>query len=78
MKTNIPLKIKNILWRFEAQKTIKITESQVPILNSEAASQRSSWEKVSENMQQIYSRTPMPKCDFNKVAKQLYWNHTST
>ena len=19
----------------------------------------------------------MPKCDFNKVAKQLYWNHTS-
>ena len=24
-----------------------------------------------ENMQQIYRRTPMPKCDFNKVAKQL-------
>ena len=22
----------------------------------------------SENMQQIYMRTPMPKCDFNKVA----------
>ena len=28
-------------------------------------------------MQQIYRRTPMPKCDFNKVAKQLYWNHFS-
>ena len=28
-------------------------------------------------MQQIYSRTPMPKCDFNISAKQLYWNHTS-
>ena len=27
----------------------------------------------SENMQQIYRRTPMPKYDFNKVAKQLYW-----
>ena len=26
----------------------------------------------SENMQEIYRRTPMPKCDFNKVAKQLY------
>ena len=26
----------------------------------------------SENMQQIYRRTPMPKCNFNKVAKQLY------
>ena len=22
-------------------------------------------------MQQIYMRTPMPKCDFNKVALQL-------
>ena len=26
----------------------------------------------SENMQPIYRRTPIPKCDFNKVAKQLY------
>ena len=26
-------------------------------------------------MQQIYRRTPMPKCDFNTVAKQ---NHAST
>ena len=33
--------------------------------------------RCSENMQQIYRRTPMPKCDFNKVSKQLYWNHTS-
>ena len=28
--------------------------------------------RCSENMQQIYSRTPMLKCDFNKVALQLY------
>ena len=28
-------------------------------------------------MQQIYRRTPMPKCDFNKVALQLYWNRIS-
>ena len=26
----------------------------------------------SENMQQIYRRTPMPKCEFNKITKQLY------
>ena len=32
----------------------------------------------SANMQQIYRRTPMRKCDFRKVANQLYWNHTST
>ena len=31
----------------------------------------------SENMQQICRRTHMPKCDFNKVALQLYWNYTS-
>ena len=28
-------------------------------------------ESCSENMQQIYRRTPMPKCDFNKVALQM-------
>ena len=28
-------------------------------------------ERCSENMLQIYRRTPMPKCDFNKVVKQL-------
>ena len=32
----------------------------------------------SENMHQIYRRTPMPKCYFNKVAMQLFWNHTLT
>ena len=26
----------------------------------------------SENMQQIYRRTPKAKCDFNKVALQIY------
>ena len=26
---------------------------------------------------QIYRRTSMPKCDFNKVALQLYWKYTS-
>ena len=30
-----------------------------------------------ENMQQIYKRTLMLKCDVNKVALQFYWNHTS-
>ena len=25
----------------------------------------------SENIQQTYRRTPIPKCDFSKVAKQL-------
>ena len=34
------------------------------------------WKRCSENMQQIYRGTSMPKCNFNKV-KQLYSNRTS-
>ena len=30
----------------------------------------------SEHMQQSFRRTPMEKCDFNKVAKERYWNQT--
>ena len=26
-------------------------------------------EKCTENMQQLYRRTPMPKCDFNNIIK---------
>ena len=33
--------------------------------------------RYSENMLEIYRRTPMPKCEFNKVAEKLYWYHTS-
>ena len=33
--------------------------------------------RCSENMEQIYRRKPMPKCDFNKLSLRLYWNHTS-
>ena len=32
--------------------------------------------KCSENMQQIYRRTLMPKCNFNRVSRQFYKNHT--
>ena len=31
--------------------------------------------RFSENMQQIYRRTPMPKCDFNTVAATLLKSH---
>ena len=33
--------------------------------------------RCSENMQKVFRRTPMPNFNFNKVAKQLYWNYTS-
>ena len=31
--------------------------------------------RCSENMQQIYRRTPMLKCDFNKAAATLLKSH---
>ena len=37
-------------------------------LHTEAALRSVLKKRFSENMQQIYRRTPMPKCDFNKVA----------
>ena len=42
---------------------------------SEAAVQRYSKKRCSENMQQIYRRTPSPKCYFNKVAATLLKSH---
>ena len=30
--------------------------------------------RCSKNIQQVYMRTPMSKCDFNNVALQRYWN----
>ena len=30
-----------------------------------------------KNMQQMCRRTPIPKCNVNKVTKQVYWNCTS-
>ena len=33
--------------------------------------------KCSEIMQQIHKRTLMSKCDFNKVAKHIYWRIAS-
>ena len=30
---------------------------------------------ILKNMQQIYRRTPMPKCDLNKVKTTLFKSH---
>ena len=41
---------------------------------SKAAFQRCSYDMFWEYL--IYRRTPMLKCDFNKVALKLYWSRT--
>ena len=41
-------------------------------LNQEQPVRGVLWKRCSENMQQIYMRTPMSKYDLDKVAKQLY------
>ena len=45
---------------------------------SEAATHRCSWKKVFWKYAANLQENTHAKCDFNKVAKQLYWNHTST
>ena len=56
----------------------KFADSFLPISTRQKQPPRAVLKKsCSENMHQIYRRTPMPKCDFNKDALQLYWNRTS-
>ena len=66
----IPVKAKKskILWF-----NISFFKREVKVLvgKTKAAVQAVLGKRCSENMQQIYRRTPMPKCDFNKVALQL-------
>ena len=52
--------------------TMKQSKQTCQIHYTEAAVQRFLKKRCSENMQQIYRRTPMQKCDFNKLASQLY------
>ena len=58
--------------------TIKIKMNQLHLMNFffQQPSKSVLRKRCSENMHQIYWRTPLPTCDFNKVAKQVYRNHT--
>ena len=49
----------------------------VKLLVSEEILERCFYKKVLWKHTANYRRTPMPKCNFNNIAKQLYWNHTS-
>ena len=44
-------------------------ENQMEINNKLQVLSEPALQRCSENMQQIFWKTPMPKCDFNKVAK---------
>ena len=57
------------------QKYSKLNMYHLNLFKSEAATLGKAAlprKRCSEIMQQIYRRTLMPKCDFNKVALQLY------
>ena len=49
----------------------------VPKICSKFTEEHPFGSKFTANLQQIYRRTPIWKCDFNKVGNQLYRNHTS-
>ena len=44
-------------------------ENQMEINDKLQVLSEPSLQRCSENMQQIFWKTPMPKCDFNKVSK---------
>ena len=58
-----------IFWNLPKSKAKKVSNFQKQL--SRGAPRK----RCSENMQQIYRRTPIMKCDFKTL--QLYWNHTS-
>ena len=51
---------------------IKSSKSRIRRLVQKQPSRGILKKRSSENMHQIYRRTPMPKCGFNKFAEQLY------
>ena len=63
-------KIWKLAWYVKWKKQIQSLNIQ-----TEAVLQRCSYKKMFWNTQQIYWRTPMPKCDFQVDTKQLYWDH---
>ena len=65
-------------WILDSKHSFICTPTKIKAIpTSEAATQGFPRKRCSENRQQIYRRTLMPKCDFNKVALQLYWNRFS-
>ena len=52
--------------------TFQYTETIIPKEMQKQPSRGVLTKRCSENMQQTYRRAAMLKCDFNKVAKQLY------
>ena len=64
-------------WEFSCKRLHTCSKKSYYMLETQKQPSRGVLRKrCSENIQQIYKRTPMPKCDFNKDAEQLYWNHT--
>ena len=64
---------KVLQWATESKRTVKADYREIKKQTSIDVFIKS----FSESMPQIYRRIRMLKCDFNKVALQLYWNHTS-
>ena len=69
ISTKIVSLILAILFENKLNYKLLIEIDQKSVIHSEKQPPRGVLKKrCSENMQQTYRRTPMPKCDFNKVA----------
>ena len=59
--------MKQKIYRYEAIRSFTIAEMRKSTLRNTKFRK-----KCSENVQQSYRRTPVPKCDFNKVCKAFF------
>ena len=58
----------------QAPTPIPVCKRMMPVLVRKQPSRGALRKRCSENIQQMYRRTPMPKCDFTKVT--LYFQNT--
>ena len=80
--TKFQQKLVTFLWRSFSGKFLiaEISSSKISCRKvfSEATLQRCSYNRLLWKYAANLQENTHDKCDFNKVAKQLYWNHTST
>ena len=67
----LKIKLRKVLFLYQKKKLLQQALSKKKKKYQKQLSRGVLTKRYSENMQQIYRRTLMPKCDFNKVARNF-------
>ena len=66
----------NVSSKYDFSHKVRQTLNSPKTFSQKQPSRRVLRKRCFENMQQIYRKTLITKCNFNKVAKQFYWART--